>query len=226
MKFRVDAWGLFAGGYCNSLEEARALKNKAKKKHSGTIIVELEEIEYTTLIENHETQLQKNIIAIKAVQQENKTLKNQIQTLQNTLIRPEVVEEIRNQAHRQINVEVEAGKKIKTELTSEIETLVKREKGLREALGRWHKKATGEDLQPPKDLKQKGFYYRINSISGRKRKIKMYFLEKYLPLPFETGLNVLEEYALLELAEGVKLTKIYLDRGKWVAHYESINPLK
>ena len=223
MKFRVDGLGIFAGGYCNSLEEARSMKNKAKKNRTGIIIVELEEEEYFTLINSHLNQLQKNMTAIEALQQENQNLKNKIETLQNTLIRPEVVEEIRNQARRHINDEAEERKRITSELTSELEALAKREEGLREALGRWQKKAGGKDLRPPKDLKQKGFQYRVTRWHG---KTKIYFQEKYLPLPFETSLNELEEYALLGLAEGVKLKKIYFDRGKWVAQYESNNPLE
>lgn len=223
MKFRVDGLGIFAGGYCSSLEEARAIKNKAKKNRTGTIIVELEEEEYLTLIKSHQAQLQKNMAAIESLQQENQNLKNQIQKLQNTLIKPEMVEEVKNMACRKINAEVKAREKITTELTSKMEALAKREKGLREALGRWQKKkAGGEDLRPPKDLKQKGFQYRVI----RNRKIKMYFLEKYLPLPSETDLNELEEYALFGLSEKVKLEKIYLDRNKWVARYESYESLE
>jgi len=228
MRYRVDGLGLFAGGYCESLEKARDLKRNTKKNRTGTIIVEMEETEYITLIESYKSQLKKSVTTVDTLQQENQALQNQIKTLQGTLIHPEVVGEVKNKALNQINAAVEEKKKITAELTAQIKALTKREEGLREALGRWQKKATGEDLRPPKDLKQKGFHYKTNKTRtyGSKALIKVYFLERYLPFPYETSLNELEKYALEGLAKEAKLLRIYLDRGKWVARYESPNPLK
>ncbi|MCG9969880.1 hypothetical protein L9W92_17935 [Pelotomaculum terephthalicicum JT] len=220
MKFRIDGLSLFSSSYYDTLEEATKIIFD-KKGRKGSITVEMTEKEYITLINSYETQIDKNIAIINTLQQENQKQKKQIEILQNSLVHPEVVENIKQQARQQINGEIEAREKITEELTKQIEVLTRREEGLRDALGRWRKKAIGEDLRPPKDLKQKGFQYRV----VKNRIVKMYFLEKYLPHPFDTGFNELEGYALLELAKGVNLKKIYLDRGKWVAQYESLNPL-
>ncbi|TYO94526.1 hypothetical protein [Desulfallas thermosapovorans] len=221
MKFRVDGLGFFGSRQYDTLEEARA-NIYDKKGRKGNITVELAEKEYVSLINSYNVQLQKNMGTIQTLQQENQNLKNQILHLQNTLIRPEVVEEIRRQAHHKLNAEVKAREKITLELTNQLEAMAKREKGLRDALGRWQKKATGEDMRPPKDLKQKGFQCNII----KKRLVKVFFLEKYLPLPFDTQLGEVEKYALQGLSEKVQLKKIYLDRGKWVARFESHEPLE
>ena len=92
---------------------------------------------------------------IDSLQQENQALQNQIKTLQGTLIHPDVVQEVKAKAINQVNAAVKEKEKITAELTAQINALAKREEGLREALGRWQKKATGEDLRPPKDVKQK-----------------------------------------------------------------------
>jgi hypothetical protein len=228
MKYRVDGLGLFTGGYCESLEKARELKSNTKKNRTGTIIVELEETEYIALIEGYKSQLNKCMTTIDSLQQENQKLQNQIKTLQETSIRPEVVQEVKNKALNKVNAVVEEKEKITAELTAQVNALAKREEGLREALGRWQKKATGEDLRPPKDIKQEGFHCKTNKshVFGSKGTIKVYFLEKYLPFPYETSFNELEKYALVGLPEEVKLKRIYLDRGKWVARYESTSPLK
>ncbi len=229
MKFRVDGLSFFGSRQYDTLEEARD-NIYDKKGRKGNIIVEMEELEYINLMNNYNAQLQKNMSTIKTLQQENQNLKNQMIKLQNTLIHPEIVEEIKNQVRRQLNAEADAREKITSELTTQLQTMTKREEGLRDALGRWQKKATGEDMRPPKDLKQKGFQYKVPkswTLGGSgQRKIKKYFLEKYLPLPFETDLNELEKYALRGLPEKVELEKIYLDRGKWVARYVSYNPLE
>lgn len=221
MKFRIDGLGFFAGGYCSSLEEARSIKHDPKKNRTGTITVEMEELEYISLINSYEVELNKNISEISGLRGENQKLKKHIETLQNTMLPPQVLEKFKNNAQQQINAEIEAREKIKKELTSQIEALIRREKGLRNALAKWQKKVTGEDSRPPKDIRQKGVRYELR----RRALIKIYTLEKYLPFPFETDFNELEEYARVELVEGVKLKRIYINRGKWIAVYESTNPL-
>lgn len=221
MKFRVDGLSFFGSRQYDTLEEARE-NIYDKKGRKGNITVEMGEKEYVSLMNSYNAQLQKNMETIQTLQQENQSLKNQILHLQNTLIRPEVVEGIRSQAHHRLNAEVKAREKITLELTNQLEAMANREEGLRDALGRWQKKATGDDMRPPKDIKQKGFQYKII----KKRLVKVFFLEKYLPLPFDTQLDEVEKYALQGLSEKVKLKKIYLDRRKWLARYESYESLE
>lgn len=216
MKFRVDGLGFFAGGYCSSLEEARSIKHDPKKNRTGIITVEMEELEYISLINSYEVELNKNVAEISGLREENQKLKKHIETLP-----PQLLEKFKNMAQQQINAEIEAREKIKKELTSQIEALIRREKGLRNALAKWQKKVTGEDSRPPKDIRQKGVRYELR----RRALIKIYTIEKYLPFPFETDFNELEEYARMELSEVVKLKRIYINRGKWIAVYESTNPL-
>jgi len=168
MKIRIDGLSLFGSNQYSTLEEAR--KNIYDKKgRKGSITVEMTEKEYITFINDYETQLDKNIAIINTLQQENQKLKKQIETLQNSLVHPEVVENIKCQARQQINAEIKAREKITEELTGQIEALTRREEGLRDALSRWQKKATGEDLRPPKDIKQKGFQYRVYKIAMKNK---------------------------------------------------------
>ena len=222
MKFRVDGLGLFASRY-DTLEEARS-NNYDKKGRRGNVIVEMEENEYINLIKGYESrlddykiQLDKNTAANNALHQENQGLKKQIETLQETLVHPQVMENLKREARRLMDAEINAREKLKEELTGQIEALTRREEGLRDALARWQKKATGEDVRPPKDIKQMSVQYQLRFKAGK----KLYSIEKYLPLPSETGFDELEEYAKIGLPEekGAKIKRIYLSQGKWVVEY-------
>lgn len=216
MKFRIDGLGLFGGGHFDSLEEARD-NLYDKKGRKGNIIVEMEELEYISLINGYEEELAKNTAANNNLLKENQRLKKQVAML----ISPEALEMFKSQAQRLINAEKEAREKLNEELTSQIKLLIRREEGLRNALAKWKKKVTGKDLRPPNDIKQKGIYYK----KGRRGLIKTYTQDKYLPFPPETDIDEIEEYARTGLKDGVLFKKLYLSRGNWVASYESSNPL-
>lgn len=91
MKFRVDGLGLFAGGYYNSLEEARnnIQNNKGRK---GSITVEIAENEYLEILRRESFASQKIISLQKELELEqtaNKNLASEISSLKNQLSRAE-----------------------------------------------------------------------------------------------------------------------------------------
>lgn len=200
-----------------------ASKHDSKKNRTGTITVEMDEKEYITLINGYKAQLDKNMATIDSLQQVNLELKKQIEALKNSLVHPEVVENIKHQARQQINAEIKAREKLTEELAVQIKTLARREEGLRNALGKWQKKITGEDIRPPKHIRQKGFTYEFRGTP--KKKVKVYFIEIILPVPYETDYPDLEKYAIAEIRDDMNLKKITFSQGKWIATYQSLKPV-